>query len=183
MLRYGPAAVRRIFDASSECGSRQYQRADKTPPSGCSKTRSMRPRSRRCGRRPLRTHEEVPVSPPRKVEGREIVFRLLDRDQGQRGKRDAIGMETDRGRVGGDPCFDVEGRRSHGQVEERALAVARSSRLRSRPASSGWKRSPRRWHPLVRSLSASAGPPGIGRQNPALGLVAGMRQQSDALCL
>ena len=42
----------------------------------------------------------------------------------QRGKRDAIGMETDRGRVGGDPCFDVEGRRSHGQVEERALAVA-----------------------------------------------------------
>jgi len=33
-------------------------------------------------------------------------------------------METDRGRVGGDPCFDVEGRRSHGQVEERALAVA-----------------------------------------------------------
>jgi hypothetical protein len=69
MLRYGPAAVRRIFDASSECGSGQYQRADKTPPSGCSKTRSMRPRSRRCGRRPLRTHEEVPVSPPRKVEG------------------------------------------------------------------------------------------------------------------
>jgi hypothetical protein len=66
MLRYGPAAVRRIFDASSECGSRQYQRADKTPPSGCSKTRSMRPRSRRCGRRPLRTHEEVPVSPPRR---------------------------------------------------------------------------------------------------------------------
>lgn len=39
-------------------------------------------------------------------------------------KRGAIGMETDRGRVGGDPCFDVEGRRSHGQVEERALAVA-----------------------------------------------------------
>jgi cytochrome P450 len=33
-------------------------------------------------------------------------------------------METDRGRVGGDPRFDVEGRRSHGQVEERALAVA-----------------------------------------------------------
>ena len=24
------------------------------------------------------------------------------------------------------PCFDVEGRRSHGQVEERALAVAES---------------------------------------------------------
>ena len=32
--------------------------------------------------------------------------------------------KPDRGRVGGDPCFDVEGRRSHGQVEERALAVA-----------------------------------------------------------
>ncbi len=80
--------------------------------------------------------------------------------EGQRGKRDAIGMETDRGRVGGDPCFDVEGRRSHGQVEERARAVAEivetahAARLRAAG------------HPLVRSLSARAGPPGIGRQNP-----------------
>jgi hypothetical protein len=37
---YGPTAVRRIFDASFARGSRQYERADKTPLSGCSKTRS-----------------------------------------------------------------------------------------------------------------------------------------------
>jgi hypothetical protein len=61
---------------------------------------------------------------PRKVEGSEIVFRLFDRNQGQRGQRDAIGLKTDRGWVGGDPAFDIESRRSHGQMEEGALAVA-----------------------------------------------------------
>src|ERR1700730_11422474 len=49
MLRYGPAAVRRLFEASSECGSRQYERADKTPLIGAWKTRS--------GRGGVRLHE------------------------------------------------------------------------------------------------------------------------------
>src|ERR1700720_1997101 len=51
MLRYGTGAVRRLFEASCECVSRQYERADQTPLIGGSKTRSTRPRSRQCGRR------------------------------------------------------------------------------------------------------------------------------------
>jgi hypothetical protein len=61
MLRYGTGAVRRIFDASSECGSRQHGRADQTPLTGGSKTRSTRPRSRRCGRRPPRARSRKPA--------------------------------------------------------------------------------------------------------------------------